>query len=109
MADLDDVVGKISQYKKYLDKYLAKIPEENKVMTTIEMTWCILCAIFTSEFDWYQIYSNVEDTCHRHRNIRIYWVKPKQWFYNLFIICILKISYLVAGHEGIWQEFTFLI
>jgi len=38
MADLDDVVGKISQYKKYLDKYLAKIPEENKVMTTIEMT-----------------------------------------------------------------------
>ncbi|KAK2192518.1 hypothetical protein NP493_28g03005 [Ridgeia piscesae] len=32
MADLDDVVGKISQYKKYLDKYLAKIPEENKVL-----------------------------------------------------------------------------
>ena len=87
MADVDDVVDKISQYKKYLDKYLAKRPEENKVMTTIEITWCTLCAIFTSYFDLYQIYSNVEDTC--HRNIRIYWVKLEEWFDNLFIICIL--------------------
>ena len=38
MADVDDVVDKISQYKKYLDKYLAKSPEENKVTTTIEIT-----------------------------------------------------------------------
>ena len=50
MADVDGVVDKISQYKKYLDKYLAKSPDENKVMKAIEITSSIFCTIHVSGF-----------------------------------------------------------
>ena len=45
MADVDVVVDKISQYKKYLDKYLAKNPDENKVMDAIEIILSVLYII----------------------------------------------------------------